>query len=582
MPAKPSGEVKTSIVRCTQKNGDIYVLERKTVYDAIKKQTKILTSKLLAKIPKGSDKEVPTRPKRGAFENGSENPAGISATRKHIGMMQIIDHIGAASGIDDGIYRSTDIGTAQKILSLARYLLATDGHSLPGIVPWQFNHPLPYGEGISESIYHDLFLQVGRDESLQQSFFASRCEGIRERAVLAYDSTTISTYSSNQIEARYGYSKADDGLKTIKLLTLYSVETRQPVAFTKQPGNIPDVATIESTLKGLSVLGMGNAEIITDNGYYSERNLASLFLAGFDFITLAKVSLKWVSAEIESHREEFGKVSSACPFDTLTHGISLTRMHDFVKVRKYAGHMRSIQKGDEETFRRRIYLSLFFNPSRKVDDDQSFDSDLIDLKDSIEGGTDVAGLSDSVQKKVKKYLFIARRGRHIRVTINEAACSEAKKYHGYFALISNCEKEPFECLHKYRQRETIESYFESMKQHADGTRVRVWDTDTLRGRMFVQFVALCYYEYLSKEISNMKRTLGMANGDPEHDAAKNLALEKKLKYWLDDSSIYLVLQWFDTVEGVEISTKLARKRWSTEITLRDKMFLDKLGVSLPY
>jgi transposase len=582
MPAKPSGEVKTSTVRCTQKNGDIYVLERQTVYDAVKKQTKILSSKILAKIPKGSDTEVPTRPKRQHFENVPENSAIISATRKHIGMMQIIDHIGATSGIDDGIYSSTDIGTAQKILSLARYLLATDGHSLPGILSWQFNHPLPYEDGISESIYHDLFLRVGRDESLQQGFFASRCEGIRERAVLAYDSTTISTYSSNQIEARYGFNKNDDGLKTIKQLTLYSIETRQPVAFTKQPGNIPDVITIENALKELSVLGMGNAEIITDNGYYSERNLASLFLAGFDFITLAKVSLRWVRAEIDSHREEFGKVSNVCPFDMSTHGITFTCMRGFVKVRKYAGHKRGIQKGDEETFRRRVYLSIFFNPGRKVDEDLSFDSDLIELKDSIEKGTDVAGLSENVRKKAEKYFHFARRGSHIRVTFNEAACSEAKKYHGYFALVSNCEKEPFECLRKYRKRETIESYFEAMKQHADGTRVRVWDTDTLRGRMFVQFVALCYYEYLSKEIHDLKSTLGIANGNPEHDTAKNLALEKKLKGWLDDSSIYLVLQWFDAVEGVEVSSKLTRKRWSTEITLRDKMFLEKLGVSLPY
>jgi hypothetical protein len=170
----------------------------------------------------------------------------------------------------------------------------------------------------------------------------------------------------------------------------------------------------------------------------------------------------------------------------------------------------------------------------------------------------------------------------MNVAINEASCSEAKKYHGYFVLISNCEKEPFECLRKYRKRETIESYFESMKQHADGTRIRVWDTDTLRGRMFVQFVALCYYEFLSQEINTLKSILGIANGDPEHDTAKNLTLEKKLKCWLDDSSIYLVLQWFDTVEGVEVSTKLTKKRWSTEITLRDKMFLEKLGVPLPY
>ena len=154
-------------------------------------------------------------------------------------MMEIIDHIGSASGIDSGIYANTDIGTAQKIVSIARYLLATSGQSLPGILTWQFNHPLPYEDGISEDICHDLFVQVGRDESLQQNFFASRCADIKERAVLAYDSTTISTYSENQIEARYGFNKDEDGLKTIKLLTLYSIETRQPIAFTKQPGNLP-------------------------------------------------------------------------------------------------------------------------------------------------------------------------------------------------------------------------------------------------------------------------------------------------------------------------------------------------------
>jgi hypothetical protein len=36
-------------------------------------------------------------------------------------MMELIGHIGTASGIDDGIYGYTDLGTAQKILSIARY-----------------------------------------------------------------------------------------------------------------------------------------------------------------------------------------------------------------------------------------------------------------------------------------------------------------------------------------------------------------------------------------------------------------------------------------------------------------------------
>ena len=60
-----------------------------------------------------------------------------------VGMMDIIDHIGKVSGIDEAIYANTDLGTAQKILSLARYLLATNGQSLPGITAWQYSHPIP-------------------------------------------------------------------------------------------------------------------------------------------------------------------------------------------------------------------------------------------------------------------------------------------------------------------------------------------------------------------------------------------------------------------------------------------------------
>ena len=95
----------------------------------------------------------------------------------------------------------------------------------------------------------------------------------------------------------------------------------------------------------------------------------------------------------------------------------------------------------------------------------------------------------------------------------------------------------------------------------------------------MQFVALCYHEYLSEEIRKMKLTLGVVNGDPLHDTKKVLDLEKKLRHWLEESSIHTVLQWFDTVEGIRLSSKLATKRWTTEITQRDKLFLEKLGIS---
>jgi len=581
MPAKASCEIKTRTVRQPQKNGDIYVIERRTQYDPVKKYNVVLSSRIVGKIPKGETSVVSTRPKRRSGEKVSVSNVPdppVKATRRKVGMMDIIEHIGKASGIDNAIYAATDLGTAQKILSLARYLLATNGQSFPGITTWQYMHPLPYEDGLSEDVYHDLFEAVGRDESLIQSFFASRLAGLDSKALLAYDSTTVSTYSGQISEARYGFNKAHDGLETVKLLSLYSIETRQPVAFTKQPGNQPDVITIENALKQLQVLGIMGAEIVTDNGYYSEKNLAELLHAHFDFITLIKLSIKWVKKELDCHLDDFRTAGSTCPFDINTHGITVMLMQEFSRARKYASTKKGLSEGDEEAFRRRIYLHLYFNPLRRVEQDAAFDKDIFELKALLEDGTSEEDLSESATEKARKFLHVRHYGSKCTVTFNEKAIAAQKKYHGFFALVSNCEKDPFECLLKYRRRETIEFFFESGKQRADGNRTRVWSRECLMGRMFVQFVALCYYEYLGEQLRQIKQTLTAEIADPVNETAEILKTKKKLLSWMKNTPVYLTLQWFDAVEEVKVSTKLLSRRWTTEITARDRLFLEKLGV----
>lgn len=579
MPAKPSGEVKTRIVNVTQKNGDIYIMERQTLYDPAKKYNRVLGSKLIAKIPKGEKTPVPTRSKLPKGEKSAPKPKMLTASRTHVGMMDIIQHIGEASGIDDAVYASTDTGTAQKVISLARYLLATNGQTLPGIQTWQFNHPLPYRSGISEEVYHDLFVAIGLDESLQQNFFRQRCEMLGEHDAIAYDSTTVSTHSVYQPEARYGFNKAKDGLKTIKLLTLYSLNTRQPIAFTKQAGNLPDVTAISNALNQLTVLGVKDAEVVTDNGYYSEANLSEMLQRGFDFITLVKTSISWVRPLIDEHMEELSTIFSVCPYDTTTHGVKVMMMHEFAKERKYASHKTGAAKGSIETFRRRIYLHIFFNASRQAEDRTAFENDMLELKALIESGVDIEDLPKSSQSKVKKYMDVRTRGDKITVTFREQACKEAYKYHGYFVLVANKEKDCFEALAKYRKREAIEDLFQADKQKADGSRVRVWTPDTLRGRMFVQFVELCYYEYFANKIRELKKELRSQESSGLL-GSEELKQVKKLRSWIENTPLYLQLQWFDTVEEVKVSSELHSKRWNTEVTARDRLYLEHLGVDL--
>ena len=153
-------------------------------------------------------------------------------------------------------------------------------------------------------------------------------------------------------------------------------------------------------------------------------------------------------------------------------------------------------------------MHIYYNATRKAENDYKFEQELISIKELLEDGMLPSQLNEGAQKKADKYLKIRARGKTRHISYNEEACNEKKKHHGYFTLVSNSEKDTFSALAKYRKREYVENHFRLSKQSADGTRIRVWDADVLRGRMFVQFVALCYYEFLAEEVRKLKLDLG--------------------------------------------------------------------------
>jgi hypothetical protein len=587
MPRKPTGKVTKNDAEVLQKNGDIYIYERKYQYDPKTKKTKRISNKLLSKIPKGTSERVPTRQKRESVGAplveslyGNSVGSNIHASRQHTGMIDILNHIGNVSGIDAALLSSTDEGTALKIMSIARFLVATSGDSLPHIETWQLTHPIPYADGITEDIYYKLCKSIGTDETFRQRLFYERCRQLGTHPLIAFDSTTQSTYSENQVDARYGFNKDKDGLKTIKYLTLYSVDNRQPIAFSKQPGNLSDVTSLSNTLKQLDILGIHNPEIVTDNGYYSEENLADMCLGGFRFITFVKTSVTWVRKELDMHIEKMVAIGNRRADLGSIYCHTVTLMHIFKKNRRYASKKKGLNKGSVETFEKRLYLHFYYNPVKKVQENDCLYAEIANLKKMLEEGVQISDMTDTAQKKATKYLIIRKTkgDRIISITYNEEAYKNACRYHGYFALISNREKDRFNALEKYRKREKVEEYFKMAKEDADASSPRVWYADHLMGRMILQFVALSYEDCLRFKIGQIKATLGKKTGDPKHDTKEILALESSLKKWLIDISFSNILRWFDAYETTKVSTVVANRRWNSETTKRDRLFLEKLGM----
>lgn len=369
-------------------------------------------------------------------------------------------------------------------------------------------------------------------------------------------------------------------MKTIKCLTLYSVDNRQPIAFAKQPGNLPDVTSLSNTLKQLNVLGIHNPEIVTDNGYYSEENLTSMCLGGFHFITLVKTSTAWVRKELDAHLDKMVGIRNRLADLSGIYCRTVMLMHTFEKIRKYASREKGLDKGTVETFEKRLYLHIYYNPVKKEKEDAGFYAQIDELKKMLEEGTPVDAMADAAQRKAAKFLTVrqTKSGRIISVAYNEKSCMKACKYHGYFTLVSNREKDRFNALKKYRKREKVEEYFQMAKEDVGASRPRLWYADHLMGRMAVQFVALGYEDYLRFMVGKMKAELGKKTGDLGHDTKEVLTLELSLKKWLTDTSFSNILRWFDAYETTEVSTTVANRRWNSETTKRDRLFLEKLGM----
>ncbi|WP_319547799.1 transposase [Desulfogranum marinum] len=567
--AKPiTGKTHVGERREKRPNGDIYVYERVTAYNEKTKKTYTVSQKLKGKIKAGTQEIVPTRPKKLKGEGKV-----VNATRQHTGLTDILDWVGRTSGIDNEVRTSFSEGDAEKMLSIARYWIGSGGNTLPRLESWQVMHPLPYQEAITEDVYGKLFKDVGRNEDGVQQYFSARATRLGESPVLAFDSTTISTYSENQSEARRGFNKDGDGLNTIKLLTLYSVKGREPMAFSKQPGNIPDVISIENTLTQLKCLNLEKPLIVTDKCYYSQNNMMEFALRNVKFLTLVDPNISWVRETVDELRAKIAGMSSTCPFDPTICGATSRRMHQFSRVRRRSRNGKVA--GEKETISKRLYVHVFYSPDNEAKKELAFRKDLFELKAQVEEGQ--TEFTDSAQKKIDKYLTYSRKGRggRLKVGFNDEAIVEAKKYFGYFALVSNQAMDTFTALENYRMREKIEELFAVQKGRLDGARPRTWYPDNLRGRQFAQFISLGYHCFLTKKIKEVRARL--SKKDPEKTKAL-IKLEKKLENWLAQRSLAQILDWFDCIETTRVQTAMADYRWSTESVARDKLFLEYLGI----
>jgi transposase len=255
-------------------------------------------------------------------------------------------------------------------------------------------------------------------------------------------------------------------------------------------GNIPDVKTVKTLLSDLEPLGFGKVKLVMDKGFFSIGNINGLLKEHLKFLVSARISLKFIKNELdktyddiqtfEYYNEDYQLYSTTVPYEW-----------DYKQARPY--------KGDILEEKRRVYIHLYYNIDRAAEDQKNFDRKLMVLKHELLSGK----RNPKHENLYKKYFSVKSTPvRGIQVSVNNDAVKAAKRYYGFFTLLSNEKMDALTALELYRNKDLVEKAFGNLKERLNMRRTLVSSEQSLNGKLFVEFVALIYLSYLNKQMQN--------------------------------------------------------------------------------
>jgi len=526
------------VYQTNKKTGITYAYESISYWDKDKKQSRARRT-CIGKVDPETRQIIPTRTRKAPFSGkAGRGPVPFAkVARSFYGATYLFDRIGEDTGVVEDLKHCFP-DSYRQILSLAYYLILEDNNSLSRFPRWAHIHRHPHGDVISSQRSSELFASIS--EEARQQFFQLQGKRRVEKEYLAYDSTSVSSYSRCLRQVRYGKNKDHEPLPQINLALLFGQESRLPFYYRKLAGNIPDVKTLRKLLADMSTLGYRKFKVVLDRGFFSAANINDLYKHHMKFLIGAKLSLKLVQTHLDNVRDEMRNWTYYSQ-DYHLYAYSLPITWDYVQERPY--------KKDIIKAKRRMYLHVYFSPERALEDETAFNSRMADLQRELENDQ---RHPDHETLYAKYFNVTITPVRGTKVTAKEAAMAEAKRNYGYFVLVSNEIKDAIEALEIYRNKDLVEKGFGNLKERLNLRRLAVSSEKSLDGKLFVQFIALIFLSCITRKMQKKK-------------------LFKKF-------TMQEVLDEFDVIECFEVPGKRLQVG---ETTKRQRELYAQLGVSPP-
>lgn len=472
-----------------KRSGITYAYESISHWDKEKQQSRS-KRKLIGRVDDVTGDIVPTdgrgRKRKSSKPVKKRGPVpSESVRRRFYGAIYLLDAIGDKLGIRQDLKKCFPDHYKQ-LQSIAYYLILEENNPLFRFEKWHTLHKHPYDKDIPSQRSSDLFASI--KEENKEAFF--RLQGKRriEQEYWAYDITSISSYSEQLRQVQYGKNKENDRLPQINLAMVFGEKSNLPFYYRQLAGNIPDSKTVKNLLADLNVLGIPKVKLVMDRGFYSRDNINGLYKEHVKFLIAAKTSLNFIKKELEPIYDEFRSFEHYSEKYEL-YARTVQAEWNYTQERPY--------KGDTLKAKKRIYIHYYYNIDKAAEDEKAFDKKLIGLRKELETGNQVP----EHEKLYSKYFEVKttpKRG--TKTTVKQEAVLRAKKYYGYFVLVSNETMNAMTALETYRNKDVVEKAFGNLKERLNMRRTLVSTEQSLNGKLFTEFIALIYLSYIKKQM----------------------------------------------------------------------------------
>lgn len=422
------------------------------------------------------------------------------------GAYYVLNHITTKFNLYE-ILKSVFDDKANDILTLA-FAIACEGSSLYLLSNWQETNYNTYTDKLLTSPRISELLPTITFNKINL-FFEKWINSIKDNEYLAYDITSISSYSKKIESVELGYNRDRENLPQINLGVLYGETTGLPVYYQIFNGSIKDVQTIKNLIVALQDMNVNNLKFVMDKGFYSSVNNAYLYDNNYTFAIAVPFTGKWAKSVLDNNKDvndpEYYSIKHNCYFK---------------KIEYYQDN-------------RKLNVHIFFDTMRKSVEEMEYNTKIQYAKQTLEkvklhqetNGT-IKYTDEEILNIIKEYSIyydiksyeiesIDNKGdnkkcKTIEYIINKINIQNAMKTKGYLLILTNdYEKTSEEILTLYRNKEAVENAFDDIKNELDLSRLKVHSNEAVEGKIFLVFLSLIFTSYIRNMIkkANLKKDL---------------------------------------------------------------------------